>query len=254
MKLAVRVALLALALAPIAAFGDNSPHVVVATPGVGDGAIERFTVRFDQPMVALGDPRAPTPFDITCPVTGTGRWADQQTFVYEFATPLPGGTKCTFTTKAGIKSVSGYALADSQVFTVDSGGPMARAILPGENSDEIEEDQVFLVAANLPATAGSVAANAYCSVEGVGEKIPVDVLPADTAAKILGEMGTENNYQVSSFLDSGGMPNTLPASMTDRQKMLASVTALKCRRPLPPGHDMALVWSGKIASASGKPA
>ena len=211
---------------------------MVATPGVGDGSIERFTVRFDQPMVALGDPRAVSPFDVDCPVTGAGRWADQQTFVYDFATPLPGGTKCTFTTKAGVKSVSGYALMES----------------PGSDGGEIEEDQVFLVAANLPATAQSVAANAYCSVEGLGEKIPVDVLPADTAAKILGEMGTENNYQVSSFLDSGGMPNKLPASMTDRQKMLASVTALKCRRSLPPGHDMALVWSGKIASASGKPA
>ncbi|MBS0480241.1 MAG: hypothetical protein JSR79_13215, partial [Proteobacteria bacterium] len=138
MKLAARIALLALAFAPIAAFGDNSPHVVVATPGVGDGSIERFTVRFDQPMVALGDPRAASPFDVECPVSGAGRWVDQQTFVYEFEKGLPGGTKCTFTTKAGVKSVSGYALMESQVFTVDSGGPMVRAILPGENSDQIE--------------------------------------------------------------------------------------------------------------------
>src|SRR3569623_1014559 len=98
MKLAVRVALLALAFAPSAAVGDNSPHVVVATPGVGDGSIERFTVRFDQAMVALGDPRAASPFQVECPVEGTGRWADQQPFVYEFAKPLPGGNKCTITT------------------------------------------------------------------------------------------------------------------------------------------------------------
>src|SRR3569623_1415569 len=253
MKLAVHIALLALAFAPIAAFGDNSPHVVVATPGVGDGSIERFTVRFDQAMVALGDPRAASPFQVECPVEGTGRWAAQQTYVYEFAKPLPGGIKCTFSTRTGMKSVSGYALAGDQVFTGDSGGPMARAILPGENSDEIEEDQVFLVAANLPATAQSVAANAYCSVEGLGEKFPVDVLAPDTAAKVLGEMGT-SDYSVQSFLSEGGMPTDMPASLTDRQKMLASVTALKCRRPLPQGHDMALVWSGKIASAGGKPA
>src|SRR3569623_57560 len=135
MKLAVRDALLALAFAPNAAIGDNSQHVVVATPGVGDGSIERFTVRFDQAMVELGDPRAASPFQVECPVEGTGRWADQQTIVYEFAMPLPGGIKCTFTTRTGVKSVSGYALAVDQVFTVDSGGPMARAILPGENSD-----------------------------------------------------------------------------------------------------------------------
>ena len=30
--------------------------------GSPDGAIERFTARFNQPMVALGDPRAASPF------------------------------------------------------------------------------------------------------------------------------------------------------------------------------------------------
>ena len=33
MKLALRLALLGLALAPVAALGDNSPQVVMATPG-----------------------------------------------------------------------------------------------------------------------------------------------------------------------------------------------------------------------------
>ncbi len=62
MKLALRLALLGLALAPVAALGDNSPQVVMATPGVGDGgSIRSFTARFSQPMVPLGDPRAPSP-------------------------------------------------------------------------------------------------------------------------------------------------------------------------------------------------
>ena len=73
MKLAARLAILALALSPALAFGDNSPHITVATPGVGNGSIERFTARFSQPMVALGDPRAPSPFDVTCAVGGQGR-------------------------------------------------------------------------------------------------------------------------------------------------------------------------------------
>ena len=61
MKLAGRLALLMVAIAPVAALGDSSPQVVLATPGIGDGAIERFTTRFSQPMVALGDPRAASP-------------------------------------------------------------------------------------------------------------------------------------------------------------------------------------------------
>ncbi len=38
----------------------------------------------------------------------------------------------------------------------------------------------------------------------------------------------------------------------DRQKAFAAVTALKCRRPLPPGRDVALVWGANIAAAGGK--
>jgi hypothetical protein len=53
-----RFAVLALALAPVAAVGDQTAQVVLATPGTGDGAIERFTMRFSDDMVALGDPRA----------------------------------------------------------------------------------------------------------------------------------------------------------------------------------------------------
>ena len=251
MKLAWRLALLGLAIAPVAAFGDNSPQVLMATPGIGAGAIERFTVRFSQPMVPLGDPRAAGPFDVTCPIGGEGRWVDPQTFVHEFKSSLPGGTMCEFKIKAGLKSVGGYAVSGQQDFKVDAGGPVARAVLPARYDGQIEEDQVFLVAANLPATSASVAANAYCAVDGLGEKIAVDVLPADLPGKLLGEMGTQS-WTVRSFLQSSGLPESVPASAADRQKAFAGITALKCRRPLPPGREMALVWGAKIAGAGGK--
>jgi uncharacterized protein YfaS (alpha-2-macroglobulin family) len=252
MKLAFRLALLVLAIAPVAALGDNSPQVVMAAPGIGtSGSIQTFTARFSQPMVPLGDPRAPSPFGVTCAVSGEGRWVDPQTYVYEFGSGLPGGTSCSFAVRSGLKSVAGYAVTGQQAFKVDAGGPVARAVLPAQYDGEIEEDQVFLVAANMPATAASVAANAYCAVDGVGEKIPVDVLAADLPGKLLGEMGTDN-WNVRSFLENAGLPATIPASATDRQAMFQGVTALKCRRPLPPGHDMALLWGANIAGAGGK--
>ncbi len=253
MSLKLKLACLALAIAPVAAFGDSSPQVVLATPGFGNGAIERFTIRFSQPMIALGDPRAQGPLEVTCPVGGEGRWSDQQTYVWEFATPLPGGTACEMKTRAGLKSASGYALGGQQSFKIDAGGPVARAVLPGGDGSEIEEDQVFLVAANMAATRDSVAANAYCAVDGIGEKIAVDVLPVDLPAKLLGELGTDR-YEVRNFLETAGLPTTIPTAAADRAKMLSSVTALKCRRPLPPGRDMALVWGAKIAGVGGKQA
>lgn len=252
MKLAFRLALLGLALAPVAALGDNSPQVVLATPGIGaGGSIQTFTARFSQPMVPLGDPRAPAPFGVTCAVGGEGRWVDPQTFVYDFAGPLPGGTTCSFAIRDGLKSVAGYAVTGQQEFKVDAGGPVVRAVLPERYNGEIEEDQVFLVAANMPPSRASVAANAYCAVDGVGEKIPVDVLAADLPGKLLGELGT-GSWNVRSFLESAGLPAAIPASAEDRAKGYAGVVALKCRRPLPAGRDMALVWGANIAGAGGK--
>lgn len=254
MKLGVRLAILALVAAPfgaIAALGDDSPQVELATPGVGDGAIERFTVRFNQPMVPLGDPRATAPFDVECPVAGQGRWVDQRTFVHEFASPLPGGVTCTFALKPKLKTLAGYQVVGQSRFTVDSGGPIARAVLPSRYGGEIEEDQTFLVAANLAPDRASVAANAYCAVDGIGEKIPVDVLPADVPGKLLSELGTDQ-WSVQSFLDEAGLPRAFPADAEQRARATASVVALKCRRPLPPGRDVALVWGKDIRSASGR--
>ena len=240
---------LLLALAPVAAFGDDAPEVMLAQPGVGGGSIERFTLRFTQPMVALGDPRAAAPFKTAC--AGTGRWVDQKNWVYDFAAPLAGGTTCQFDMVDGAKSVAGVALGGQHRFAIDAGGPVARAVLPRQHEDGIEEDQVFLVAANMPPTRDSIAANAYCAIDGIGEKVPVDVLAADLPGKLLVAMGT-TRYQVSSFLDQAGLPATLPTAAADRARALAGVVALKCRRPLPPGHDMALVWGAHIAGAGGK--
>ena len=251
MRGAMRWAVLALALAPVAAFGDNSPQVVLAQPGIGGhaGAVERYTIRFNQPMVPLGDPRSPAPFTTGC--AGTGRWVDQQTWVFDFAAPLTGEAKCRFDAAKGLKSVAGYALNGRTSYTVDAGGPAARAVLPSGDGDEIEEDQVFLVAATLAPTRASVAASAYCAVDGIGEKIPVDVLPADLPARLIAGMGTQT-WSVRSFLDSAGLPEAIPDKPAERQALYAGVTALKCRRALPPGRDMALVWPQNIASASGR--
>ncbi|WBH15225.1 alpha-2-macroglobulin family protein [Sphingomonas radiodurans] len=251
MRLAVRLAILGLALAPVAALSDNAPRVILAQPGVEAGGIARFTVRFSQPMVPLGDPRAAAPMSVDCAVGGDGRWVDQQTWVHDFASALPGGTTCTFKTRAGLKSVAGFAVTGEQSFTVDSGGPVARAVLPSAYGTEIEEDQVFLVAANLPPTAQSVAAGAYCAVDGIGERIPVEVLAPDTAGKLLAGLG-KDRWEVRQFLENGGMPADLPEAAAERQRALAGVTALRCRRALPPGRDMALVWGADIAAAGGK--
>ncbi len=54
------------------------------------------------------------------------------------------------------------------------------------------------------------------------------------------------------FLEEAGLPGALPEDPKDRATALANVVGLKCRRPLPPGRDMALVWPKTIRSPAGR--
>src|SRR3546814_19195506 len=136
--------------------------------------------------------------------------------------------------------MSGYSIVGQRHLTGDSGGPVARAVLPSRYGSDSEEDQVFLVASNMPATRDSVAAGAYCAVDGIGEKIAVDVLAAALPAKLLGALGTDQ-WQVRNFLDSAGLPETLPDAYAARPPAPPRRTPHTCRRPPPPGRPMAPV-------------
>ena len=257
MKAGWKLVLPALALLPLAAQGDTPPQVVLATPGTGgasSGAVDRFTLRFSEAMVPLGDPRAKAAATSDCPGAGPGRWADQQTFVIEFGKPLPGGLTCNVKLRPGLATLRGGRIQGKTSFAIDTGGPSVLAVLaPGYGDDEIDEDQVFLVATNVPANPASVGAKASCAVDGIGEAAAVDVLPASVVDQILDGLG-KDDYRRSSFLSDAQVGDDLPSDAVARRNALRTVMALKCRRPLPPKHDMSLVWPGTIVSLAGKPA
>ena len=253
--IAVAAGLIALA-APLIGRTDAPPQVIVATPGSAGGnggVIDRFTMRFSEPMVPLGDPRAASPIAMKCTVSGTGRWVDPQTFVHEFAKPLPGGITCDATLRANLASVRGVAAGGQKSFKIDTGGPTARAVLPATYDGDIEEDQIFLVAANVAPTRASVSTAGYCAVDGIGEKIALDALDPATVPKLISDLGNDN-WDLRNFLEEAGLPQSLPATARDRAAAYQNVVAVKCRRPLPPGKDVALVWAAGISSADGRSA
>jgi len=243
-----RIGLVLCVLASITASASTPPRVLTATPGIDGGSISRFTLRFSDPMVPLGKTSA-APITMACPVEGAGRWVDPTTFVWEYAKPLPGGLACKATLKPALKTLAGKLLGGNRSFMIDSGGPFARAVLPGTDDDDVEEDQTFFVAVNGAVDRASVASGAYCAVDGIGERIPVDLLPQDTVDNVLTGMG--DRWQRRSFLRNAGI-DEWPEAEAARKSAFANIVALKCRRPLPAGRDMALVWSGKIRSPSGK--
>lgn len=246
-----RVAVFLLVLGSITASASTPPTVVSATPGTDGNAIARFTLRFSEPMESLGA-KAPTPITMTCPVGGTGRWVDPTTYVWEFEHALPGGLSCKAELKDGLKTLAGRELTGTRSFPIDTGGPFIRAILPEAGSEsQIEEDQAFFVATNGPVDRASIAANAYCTVDGIGERIAVDLLPPEMVENVLTKIG---RWDRRNFLENAGQPGDLPDDPNARAEALSTIVALKCRRPLPPGRDMSLVWAGSIRSPSGKTA
>lgn len=237
------------AVALAAAGGDTVPQVTLATPGSagnGDGTISRFTLRFSEDMVPLGDPRAKAPATNDCKVPSTGRWVDTRTWVLEFAKSLPGGVSCHVELRADLRTARGVSVVGNDRFEIDTGGPSARAVLSGDRYDGIEEDQIFLVATNVAADRASVGRYGYCAVDGIGEKIPLDVLPRETTTEILTGVG-DGDWRRQQFSYDAGLPLRLPAAGADREAMLDRIVPVKCRRPLPPGREMALVWDARIA-------
>ncbi|MFX5813334.1 hypothetical protein ABTE31_21760, partial [Acinetobacter baumannii] len=56
--------------------------------------IRQVRARFSESMVKFGDPKAASPFDADCAISGTARWADDKNWVYDFERDLPPGTRC----------------------------------------------------------------------------------------------------------------------------------------------------------------
>src|SRR3546814_9828003 len=83
----------------------------LGSSGTGDGTITRFTLRFSEDMVPLGDPRAPAPATNDCKLPSSSRWVDTRTWVLEFDKPLPGGLACHVELRDGLTTARGVAVA-----------------------------------------------------------------------------------------------------------------------------------------------
>ena len=222
-------------LAPAHAAG-----VVAVSPQGEVAQVRQVTVRFSEAVVAFGDPRLADPFTIACAgaaPAGAGRWASDRLWLYDFREPLGPGSRCTAKLRADWKPVAKTAgsagpasaaaptaLTGPNEFTFSTGGPAIVSMQPGDGS-EIEEDQHFLLRLNGPAVEQTVVANAWCEVEGIGERLPLRIV------------GGELREQV------------LKARRID--KAVAARTLLaRCDRPLPNRAAMRVVWGKGIAAVA----
>ena len=190
---------------------------------------------FSGAMVDFGDAKLGAPFDLACSdaasAAGSGRWVDDRSWVYDFTNDVPPGTRCTFKPKADLKSRNGGAVGGKPAYAFSTGGPAIVRNFPsaGEGGAGIDEEQVFVLVLNGPATPASVQANAWCEVSGIGERIGVRLVAGADRVELL------KRFSLDSSLDS----------RADR------VTMLACARRLPNSATVSLVWGRGIAAASG---
>ena len=215
-------------------------RVEAFSPGGQVKQVRQATARFSQPMVAFGDPRAPQPFDVDCAPPGAGRWVDARTWSYDFAHDLPGAVACRFTLRADARDLAGQPLAGQRAFAFGTGGPAVVRSLPREGDTAIDEGQVFLLALDAPATPASIARHAWCRAEGINEKIGVRVLAGDERAKLL-----------AARRDFAERHLAAQARVHGKDGAALTLAALQCRRTLPAGADVALVWAQGVAAPNG---
>lgn len=212
-------------------------------------AIRQVTARFSEPMVAFGDPRLPSPFDVQCPAKGHGHWVDARNWVFDFDADLPAGLKCEFKVRGGLKSAAG-AVTTPASFTFTTGGPAIRAAWPDEGSEEIDEQQVFLLGLDAVADIKSVREHVSCAVEGIGERLPFEVIEGETRDNILVEE-QDKAHQVFEVLGKRGKRGILVVK--DKRLKDAPIIVGRCGRRLPPGAKVSLAWGPGVQSASGIP-
>jgi alpha-2-macroglobulin len=237
----------ALLLAAAAAQGAS---VESFSPSGEVKGVRQAVARFSAPMVALGDPRLPAPFDVECGVAGSGRWVDTRNWVYDFEHDLPAGERCAFTVRDGITALDGAPLAAAS-FRFSTGGPAIVQALPAEGS-RIDEEQIFMLALDAAAEADSLLAAAWCDVQGVTERVPVRLIDGEQRRQILAAHRNMLGAMLKgrSVEGQGGLP---PDSVLATPPGTLPLTLLQCQRRLPNNAQVRLVWGQGIRSASGVP-
>ena len=203
----------------------EAAQVQLFSPQGAAKEIRQVTVRFSEPMVPLGDPRLEDPFSIECPEKGRGRWVDGKNWVYDFEQDLPAGVVCEFKIKPDVKTLAGQTLSGPRSFSFNTGGPAVRFSRPEEGSRRIDERQVFIFSLDAEPEAASVLKEAYCSVEGVQERVGLRLIEGSEKEKLFKELKIKKDP--------------------------TPTLVFQCRQTFPPAADVKIIWGKGVKSASG---
>lgn len=179
--------------------------------------VTQVIIQFNSPQVSLGNVQNIFPAESACFKAGSGRWVDTTTWIFEFSKPLAGGVRCRI--QVGREN---FEFTTSAPNILQTFPPTYRSIEP---------DQNFILVSNGAFDKSSVQKNAYFVIEGIGDRIPVEVLQGFTADGILKSAKAEFKYDEDSFK--------------------GDLLVLRSKRLFPNGKKVTLFWPKSIASESG---
>ncbi|MDP3825263.1 MAG: MG2 domain-containing protein, partial [Polaromonas sp.] len=194
--------------------------------------VRQIAVKFDESAVNFGDPKAPAPVSLSCSdaqaTKGSGRWISDRQWAFEFENDLPPGVSCTLQGITTFRSPKDPPLSGTLSWKFNTGGPFVQNLRPG-TYQRIDEEQYFVLQLNGPATLASVRENVWCSVEGLGERVPVKLIEGKEREALL----------KSQNLDKAAEKDPL------------RVVTLACNRRLTPASKLQLVYGKGVSTPSG---
>lgn len=201
------------------AFAQSTPAVKTFTPQGFSKSTEQVRIEFTAPVVKFGDTQFPAPATSTCftAAKGEGRWIDTRNWVFDFKDKLPGGTSCQV--KVGDKT-----------YSFNTGGPHVVEIFP-RLYRELDPEQNFVLMTDSLIKGDSLKQGLYFVVEGLGDRIPAEVLSGAEAERVFNSAKLEYKYESESFK--------------------GNFLVVKASRPFAPKAKVSLVWSKGIQSAQG---
>ncbi len=207
---------------------EDKPSVEMFSPQGTVKGVRQVSVRFSAQMAPFGDPRGIIePFEIDCPEKGTGRWADSKNWVFDFERDLPAGVQCTFRLKSGLKTLSGKEIEGQKEFSFSTGGPSVKNSIPYGGSQNIDEEQIFILTLDAEAEKDSVFKKVFFSVEGIQDHIGVRIIE-----------GKERDEIVKAQFRYQGPPQ-LPTIF------------IQCKQRFPAKAKVSLVWGKGVMSRTG---
>lgn len=179
--------------------------------------VSQVVIQFSTPQVSLGNVQTKFPAESSCFKDGSGRWVDTTTWAFEFSRPLAGGLKCSIE-------------VGKEKFEFTTSAPNIQQTFP-PTYRSIEPDQNFILISNGLFDKSSVQKNAYFVIEGIGDRIPVEVLQGYTANGILKSAKEEFKYEDEAFK--------------------GDLLVVRSKRPFPNGKKVTLFWPKSITSETG---